>query len=103
MNIITLTALRGSIAKWEAIVAGTGEDRGTANCPLCHMFYHWTSGGLGDCKGCPVMEKTGSSKCVNSPYDEIANLDPDEYPAEYRIFAQRELDFLRSLLPNAAG
>jgi hypothetical protein len=102
MNAKTLTALRGSIAKWEAIVAGTGKDLGAANCPLCKMFFYWDGEEMvGNCEGCPVMEKTGQIRCAGSPYDEIENnIDPDEYHNEYHIAAQREVDFLRSLLPS---
>ena len=39
MDKATREALLGSIEKWERIVAGTGEDRGTLNCPLCTKFY----------------------------------------------------------------
>ena len=38
MNRKTLTALKGSIKKWEKIVAGTGSDNGYQNCPLCALF-----------------------------------------------------------------
>src|SRR5262245_41236356 len=33
MDDETLEALNGSIAKWQAIVGGTGEDEGAENCP----------------------------------------------------------------------
>lgn len=80
MNAETLTALRGSIAKWEAIVAGTGEDKGTG-------------------KGCPVSEKTGKTHCDGSPYEQWSVWDgPDDY-GEAIAIAQAEIDFLRSLLP----
>ena len=36
----TLRALKGSITKWNKIVKSTkAEDKGTANCPLCKLFY----------------------------------------------------------------
>lgn len=87
MDDATLTALKGSIAKWEAIVAGTGVDLGGSNCPLCKMFVRIN----GECKGCPVMEVTGFDNCERTPYYEY---DPEEPET-----AQAELDFLKSLLP----
>lgn len=78
-------AIRGSIAKWEAIVAGTGEDDGPDNCPLCQTFW------LDFCRGCPVRGRTGHSFCGGSPYDQWL----DEATTEN---AQAELDFLHSIL-----
>jgi hypothetical protein len=89
MDADTLKALNGSIAKWEAIVAGTGVDNGPSNCPLCHMFWRFPN----CCKGCPVSEKTGFTGCVNTPYD--------RYCDDHTIAAAvDELEFLRSLLPS---
>jgi hypothetical protein len=34
----TRTALEGSIEKWRGVLAGTTKERGTLNCPLCHLF-----------------------------------------------------------------
>lgn len=96
MSTETLTALRGSIRKWERIVAGVGEDRGSTNCPLCHLFRKNR-----DCQGCPVSTYTGQDSCDGTPYDDYSE-------AEERVFfrkrlmqkhAERELAFLRSLLP----
>jgi hypothetical protein len=95
MDTRTLEALKGSIAKWEAIVAGTGKDEGTENCPLCQAFN-----GNGEdetrhmCEGCPVREKTRHIGCVGTPYDEYWE-DRKDAPK----VARRELDFLRSLMP----
>ena len=85
MNKKTLKALKGSIEKWEKIVAGEGIDLGTVNCPLCQIFVVPKD----SCEGCPVMEKTGESDCYGSPYYDHR---PDS--------AQDELDFLESLLPE---
>lgn len=83
-----LEALRGSIAKWEGIVAGIAHDEGPLNCPLCQMFHRRTM-----CRGCPVMDRTGQDSCKGTPYD---NYDRDLNPA----WAQAEVDFLKSLLPD---
>ena len=105
MDARTLTALKGSIAKWEAIVAGTGKDLGTENCPLCEEFYQKPLART--CSGCPVAVKTGAQFCDDTPYVKYHRLlagiaeDNDE-PLNTPVLtaaAQAELDFLKSLLP----
>lgn len=103
MDDRTKEALLGSIAKWEAIVAGHGEDKGVDNCALCQMFWH------DRCKGCPVAAKTGEIHCVGSPYDAWGGENGEEYTPlndadeedreDFKKLAQAELDFLISLLP----
>lgn len=102
----TLTALQGSIKKWEEIVAGTGADRLYANCPLCQHFK-----GVAECydfyeeERCPVYESTGEPGCTASPYMawwEATGKPHTERRAttpELVALAQAELDFLRGLLP----
>lgn len=113
MDERTLTALQGSIKKWEEIVAGTGVDGGVDNCPLCKEFSEatdssaegWRADG---CHGCPVAIKADENGCGNTPYTKWANkFDWDEYPRRHKAttpalvaLAQAELDFLRSLLPE---
>lgn len=93
MDNETLEALRGSIAKWEGIVAGTHRDQGVADCPLCDLFYLKEP----DCLGCPVMAATGHPRCRHTPY-------PAYCVAERRglstIEARQMLEFLKSLLPT---
>jgi hypothetical protein len=114
MDERTLTALKGSVAKWEAIVAGTGSDERASNCPLCAEFYDAHSvgddGEEGDgCHGCPVSAKTGATDCNASPWEQWALVQYDlgrmevgtrkaDTPELVKL-AQAELDFLRSLLP----
>lgn len=104
MDERTLKALKGSIAKWEGILAGTKQDHATHNCPLCVEFLH------PNCRGCPVSEETGNAFCAETPYDawcyyayEVAidpsALDPQDDP-KARELAQAELDFLKALLPD---
>jgi hypothetical protein len=121
MDEKTLTALQGSISKWEAIVAGTGDDLGTDNCPLCLEFAdkhadvnedepRWASEG---CFGCPVAEKVGTHSCCRTPYQAWANHSWDvngkkSHPYTVkddkgRQLAQAELDFLKSLVPQRAA
>jgi hypothetical protein len=99
MDPATLRALRGSIAKWQAIVDGTGEDKGHSNCPLCQMFYDEHNDGQSCCAGCPVADATDSTCCVDSPYDDWCAAETDE---ELKGAALAELAFLRSLLPDEA-
>lgn len=66
MDDETREALEGSIRKWEAIVAGTGTDKGGRNCPLCQMFNRDNKT---HCVGCPVREHTGLAACRNTPYE----------------------------------
>lgn len=87
-----LEALRGSIKKWEGIVAGTTRDEGGRNCPLCQMFVH---GKAATCRGCPVRTRTGKSSCDGTPYYYYEHGDTQT--------AQAELDFLKSLLPESAS
>lgn len=109
MDSETLEALRGSIAKWERIVAGTDIDRGCENCPLCMKFNtRWLdrdSYGKNQCAGCPVAEAVGEHGCEGTPYMEgrfvRTQCDGRESYQPTKETAEAELDFLRSLLPEA--
>ena len=104
----TLTALKGSILKWDRIVRSTeARDGGTSNCPLCKLFFNG-----GSCLKCPVYERTHISGCDCTPYEKwdlhIEN-DHDSvgYPRcrvqgcpECLRIACLERDFLKSLLPK---
>ena len=108
MNKKTLNALKDSIRKWEKIVNGTGVDLGTENCPLCKLFRDDL---LGLCSKCPIYRKTKVPGCIATPYtkwrkhqyrhgwrmpeDGLKVLCP-----ECRRIAERELKFLKSLLPE---
>ena len=101
MNKETLTALKGSIEKWEAIVAGTGVDEGAANCPLCQVFHSEDS-----CSECPTNCYYGA------PYDEweehvskhTSDINSEDemkiYCPTCKKLAQAELEHLKSLLPG---
>lgn len=110
MSPETLEALKGSIAKWEGIVAGTVVNLHADNCPLCQLFNPYTSNTAtfaAPCKGCPVMARTGVTFCGGTPYDEYAELEErvDEGEGDeggLKPLAVQELDFLKSLLPTDA-
>ena len=96
MDKETREALLGSIEKWKQIVAGTGDDYGWENCPLCTMFHH------GGCEGCPVAEKAGDTFCRGTPYvnyRRASHIFSGATPEEITTAAKAELAFLQSLLP----
>ena len=93
MDKKTLKALKGSIEKWEKIVAGTGKDEGPNNCPLCKLFNKIEGEEKYACNGCPVKEETGQKYCWNTPYEVYE-------PNPTKKNAIKELNFLKSLLPT---
>lgn len=108
MDERTLTALQGSIAKWEKVVNGALE-HGPQDCPLCKLFFFDED----ECKGCPVAERSGKDACSGTPYMLWIKYVGDHRRAsteyvEIKVFddkskqlAQDELDFLKSLLPSS--
>ena len=97
-----LTALKGSIDKWQKIIDGKGEDRGGDDCSLCRDIED-------SCDGCPVKKKTGYSQCHGSPYWDWFNHHLTRHEGYFqrsnrcsicKRLAQKELDFLKSLLPK---
>ncbi len=99
MDARTEKALRESIVKWEknAAVEELNDARtGVGDCPLCAIFWqtHDTR-----CKGCPVFNVTGLRACRGTPYDGLGRA--SDTLAGFRETAQREVDFLKSLLPEA--
>lgn len=106
-----LAALNGSIAKWEAIVAGTGHDDGVDNCPLCAVFRdRMDEYGEQDCYGCPVANAARATGCEKTPYEQWSSHCSERQERmpfyasteEEKRLAKAELDFLISLLPRSA-
>lgn len=98
----TLTALKGSIEKWEDVRDRKIADKGPTNCPLCQLFFANPG-----CFGCPVAAASGDSCCDQTPYEEwgVHQAHHDEhvqrvYCEECEEHAQNEVDFLKSLLPK---
>lgn len=99
-----LEAIRGSVAKWEGIVNGSGVDEGVDNCPLCAMFYE------GNCDGCPVRAKTKLSGCKNTPIEVWRQLWLTHFRKDQRRFyaetpisleiAKAVVQFLKNLLED---
>lgn len=112
MDAKTLEALNGSIEKWRKIVDGTGVDLAANNCPLCSLFNSSTAQGLKQdlelaCLGCPVFDNTGRRFCMGTPYIEWVKMVHSTMSRgrqvrneQDRAIAQREVDFLKSLLPQ---
>lgn len=104
MNKSTLVALKGSIAKWQAIAKGTGIDRGMDNCPLCQKFYTLERAHVEEgCNSCPVFKKTGLQGCGGTPYDDWVS-NPSVFgratTPKFKKIARDEVKFLKSLLPK---
>lgn len=98
MDARTEQALRESIAKWEknAAVAKCKDAKvNSADCPLCELFAYE------NCRECPVKNHTGKSECYGTPYYKAREHYYDNQLAAFREAAQREVDFLKSLLPEA--
>lgn len=109
MDAKTREALEGSIAKWQAILAGTGTDRMSTNCPLCQLFYDEFDEEYNsdyrtlNCSGCPVRGHTKQTDCAGTPYEAWVKAGGRGKTAdtpELKDLAQAELDFLVSLRPE---
>lgn len=114
MDSRTLAALKSSIAHWERLATGKrkhNECVGVDDCSLCGMFNKHKS--LKDpapdtrCNGCPVFEHTGERFCKDTPFDQAQDIagmvDEFDEPLDTEMFkeaAQKELEFLESLLPK---
>ena len=105
MDKKTLKALQGSIRKWERIAEGKEVDKGADNCPLCELFYNKI------CIGCPVEEKVNHVDCRRTPYIGWTEHQKAKHGEESQFaikcekckeLAQKEADFLKSLLPKEA-
>jgi len=100
MDARTRTALQGAIAKWQAIVDGTGVDKAFMNCPLCEIFA------APRCPDCPVQQATGQPGCVGTPYRSFADAATYEWGtwrvgnAASQHAAESMLEFLERLLPE---
>jgi len=100
MDTKTLKALKEEIEEWEMIIAEKGAD--SINSPLCNLFP--------TCIGCPVVTIGESmAGCQDTPYWDWVDHQLEEHgeEKEFKIYcpsckelAQRELDFLKSLLPK---
>lgn len=107
---VPVSAIKGSIAKWDLIAHGILVNKGGENCPLCQVF---------GCIPCPVYLKTYGIQCRHTPYVRIKlprGITMPEWihypvPDKYKILGfgnkvnetfeaiEKEIEFLISLLP----
>jgi len=85
---LAIKALKGSVKKWERIVAGVAEDGGSIDCPCCQQYAKGQST-VQLCSQCPIALTTGFRSC-------------DETPYQYRYYdphrPKDELEFLKGVL-----
>lgn len=105
MEAATLKALNESIEKWERNAVAETPDGyvvGADDCALCDMFWET------NCRGCPVMSKSGQKGCVCTPYviASAARIAWANNPSDATLraaahaAARDEVTFLQSLLPE---
>jgi hypothetical protein len=94
MDKKTLAALKRSIEKWEGNASGRYVRTGVYDCPLCGLFWN------DRCSGCPVQARTGSKYCKASPYDYAEQAREGGDAMLFRKASQKEVEFLKSLLPE---
>ena len=94
-------ALLASIEHWKGnLAAGVHEAKIHGwDCPLCKATRQGPDSGP-DCSKCPVMQKTGKWDCEGSPWYDVAYAYYDGNETAFPHAAQREITFLRSLLPE---
>lgn len=105
MDKMTLTALKDSIKHWQSNVRRKPENAkmGASNCALCSLFNTARRKPENICRGCPVMKATGLRHCGGTPYSGAVDARRFAGAGQWRVAAQAELDFLRSLLPALSG
>ena len=109
MDLDAYMRVRTSAFWWRGIANGYAVCNGRLTCSLCERFLV----GEGNCEGCPIYQKTGQRGCQGTPYEELAELDPDdktiglvseieddETRNEATRLAQNMKNFLFSLLPD---
>lgn len=101
----TVSALNGSIAKWEKRAAGEIKSPCVSDCPLCTLYY-WA--GKSGCWGCPVAAVTGEKGCQGTPchryhiaLERAEEIDASGCGDVLAQIAKEEVEFLKSLLPTA--
>ena len=96
-----ITAVKASIKHWERMRDNkpqNGEMPTDEYCPLCLLYFDE------ECEGCPIMSKTDDGRCRGTPYRDAYDAWQDNdgtfsSPA-FKTAAQKEIDFLKSLLPK---
>lgn len=100
MNDKTLQALRASIAHWERMRDGTtNEEPVSDECALCQRFKP-NCVNLETDELCPVFNATLHRGCHGTPFNDAYDAFYWHDRERWKRAAQREIDFLKSLLPN---
>lgn len=97
-------ALLASIKHWEENLAAwvhLAKIRGNS-CPLSNMTETSPECGV-DCYKCPIPQETGRLACQGTPWKEVETAIRTNDETFFVIAAQREIAFLRSLLPREAS
>ena len=102
MNPETKQALKESIEHWKRLASGNrkpGEGMEAGDCALCKMFLRRVAD---PCSGCPVRESSGHIGCRNTPFDNACAIETKlgMDSSEFKAVAEKELEFLKSLLPQ---
>lgn len=105
MKKVTLRALKGSIRKWKQIRDQDVVDQGMDNCTLCLRFCPNEDRECTHSTGelCPVFDITGGQYCIRTPYQEWSNAGGygnTAFSPKLKDLAQKEINFLESLLPQ---
>lgn len=112
MRKATVTALKKSIATWERRATGECIKPGEDNCALCNRFDPediMDPCALPSEDRCPVDIYTSGNGCITAKafrayldaYDMVLDKPAFAKRAKARKLAQAEVDFLKSLLPDA--
>lgn len=97
-----------TIEHWIRVYNGD-ESIGAVNCPLCNKYSKYPL----PCKGCPVYQYTGQSRCENTPYNDVLDHMLDHFESHESKYLTRvmgcptcsdlieeELNFLNDILFN---
>lgn len=96
--------LAEGMGKFARIREGSGNDEGPDNCALCEEYFD-----DGKCNGCPIMDKTGLVRCLDTPYpawEEHQSIEHDSDFKDMRIYddcpqckalSMKEFNFLAAL------
>ena len=102
----TEEALEESIKHWEDNKKNPATSSiESDNCALCKKFvFNRPFKDAAICKGCPVAERTKVTQCKKTPYYDarmtwgiMKNIPSEENIAAFKVAAQAEIDFLKSL------
>lgn len=100
MTSETLNALNESIKHWEnmALNGCRKQKPVEKQCALCLLFLDSSYAPQEHCIRCPVCQKTGRRYCENTPYRKAYDLYRNNDEQLFKLAAQEEVDFLKSLL-----